>query len=100
MQRLTYDPAARIVEIDSLNLLARPMRRRVGLDDIRHADTIHPMASFEALGKMYFVDPNNFPNVELLAKLTPVSAEEQLAMEQQRQQQQQGVGGMQGTNGP
>ncbi|KAI7840187.1 hypothetical protein COHA_005970 [Chlorella ohadii] len=97
VQRLRYDPATDTVEATTLSLLAQPRTDRFHLNEVTEADSVHPLTSFAARGRKYYVDAQNFPNQELLVrgavKLVPQAAAahavEAANAEQQQQQQQQ-----------
>ncbi|PRW59509.1 transmembrane mitochondrial [Chlorella sorokiniana] len=93
VQRLRYDPTTDMVETTTLTLLARPRTDRFHLNEVTEADSVHPLTSFAARGRKYYVDAQNFPNKELLVKLVPQAAAahavEAANAEQQQQQQQQ-----------
>lgn len=71
VQRLRYHPDTETVEIDALDLLGRMRTTAFPLSSIQEPDTVHPLASFKINGKCYFVDPDNFPDEQLLLRLVP-----------------------------
>jgi hypothetical protein len=79
VQRLTYDPAADVVEVETLTLLNRPRRARFAPAAARPADTLHPLSTFAVGGRYYFLDPQHFGDKALLARLAPGAAAAQLS---------------------
>ena len=93
-------------QVTTLSVLGRPHTTTFHLAESRAADSIHPLTSFEARGRHYYVDADYFENKGLLARLAPVAAaahavegaeahlaaseaQRQQREEQQRQQQEQ-----------
>ena len=99
VQRLRVERRSGTVEAETLTLLARPRTDRFHLGECAEADSVHPLSSFRARGRLYYVDANNFPDRALLAQLVPQAAadaavvdagvEAQQAAQRQQQQRQQ-----------
>ena len=107
--RLRYERPTDTLEATTLTLLSKPRTDRFHLADVRPADTVHPLTSFAARGRLYYLDADNFSDKQLLARLVPQAAaahameaagqhvqqlqqhagQQQPAAQQQQQQQQQ-----------
>jgi hypothetical protein len=55
-------------EITTLTLLARPETRTIRLSEMKEPQTLRPLATFAAQGRIFFVD-GNVADTELLARL-------------------------------
>ena len=76
--RVEYDPGTDVMTVETLNVLARPVQLRFQVGDVEPADGIHPLSNFKIPGgKMLYVDQDNFPDKQLLARLIPCSDLEQ-----------------------
>lgn len=71
VHRLVYDPSTDSADVTTLDLLARPRRQHINVAEAREAETMHPLSSFSAGGKIYYVDADHFANKELLKRLVP-----------------------------
>lgn len=69
--RLVHHPETDAVEVSCLNFLARPRTWRFSVADVSQPDTIHPLSTFAANGKVYYVDKDSFANKRLLERLAP-----------------------------
>lgn len=69
VHKLEYNPDDDSVQIVSLNLFAKPVKHRFHIAEVRQVDTVHPLSSFTAQGKMFYVDQDNFPDKRLLSRL-------------------------------
>lgn len=67
--RLEYEPTTDTVEVEVLNLLARPVRLRFRPQEAQPVESVHPLASFKANGRLLYLDTDNFPDKELLRRL-------------------------------
>lgn len=67
--KLEYNPADDSVEVVCLNLFAKPVKYRFHIAEVRQVDSVHPLSSFSAQGKMFYVDQDNFSNKRLLNRL-------------------------------
>ena len=66
VQRLRYDAATDSVEATTLSLVATPRVDRFHVGEAREADSVHPLASFQARGRRYYLDAANFGDKALL----------------------------------
>ncbi|GBF94473.1 hypothetical protein Rsub_07007 [Raphidocelis subcapitata] len=67
----------------TLTLLGRPRWSEFSLAEVRHPDSLRPLASFKARGRFFYVDRGAMADAELAAALSPVSAAEEAALQQQ-----------------
>ena len=68
MLRLVLDRERGVAHITTLSLLARPMAHEVQLSEFREPQTLRPLATFAAQGRIFFLD-GNIADAELLARL-------------------------------
>ena len=61
-------------KVTALNLLGQPRTTTFHLDEARAVDSIHPLTSFEARGRQFYVDADHFEDKTLLARLAPEAA--------------------------
>jgi hypothetical protein len=106
VQRLRYEHGSDTVEVTTLSLLAQPRTDRFHVSEARDADSVHPLTSFQARGRLYYLDAEHFPDKALMARLVPQAAAAQAmeaasasmgqqppqAQQQQSQAQQQPLG--------
>ena len=71
--RLRYERPTDTLEATTLTLLSKPRTDRFHLADVRPADTVHPLTSFAARGRLSYLDADNFSDMQLLARLVPHS---------------------------
>ncbi|KAK9811076.1 hypothetical protein WJX73_000254 [Symbiochloris irregularis] len=70
VHHLNYRKGSKTVEVDTLNLLARPIHETLRLDDIRPPNTLRPQATFQAHGKIYYVDTDKIEDKKALQELS------------------------------
>ena len=85
------------MQATTLTLTARPRTDSFHVSEATAADTMHPLTSFAARGRLYYLDADHFPDKQLLAALVPdavaataatPAAATEAAVGQQPQQQQ------------
>ncbi|EFN54418.1 hypothetical protein CHLNCDRAFT_135778 [Chlorella variabilis] len=72
--RLRYERGTGSVEASTLTLLGRPRTDRFQLGEVQEAASMHPLTSFQARGRRYYVDAEHFGDKALLARLQPAAA--------------------------
>lgn len=70
VHKLRWQPGSDSFEVEMITWLATFERRTIRFADIRPPETKRPYTTFQANGKIYFVDEEHFPNKALLARLT------------------------------
>lgn len=71
IHKLVWIPGSKEVEVKMLSWMATNLQKTFKLSEVRHAETLRPLVTFEAEGSFYFVDKDHFPDTELLEKLSP-----------------------------
>ncbi|KAL8508679.1 hypothetical protein ACS0TY_019070 [Phlomoides rotata] len=71
VHKLRWQPGSDSFEVQMLSWLATYRSRIINFADIKPAVTNRPYVLFEANGKFYYVDEEQCPHKELVAKLTP-----------------------------
>ena len=66
--RLVLDTAGKQATITTMNFLGRPHTITLRLDEMREPQTLRPLATFAARGRIFFID-GNVANAELLGRL-------------------------------
>ena len=74
VQRLRYERGSDTVEVTTLSLLAQPRTDRFHVSEAGEADSVHPLTSFQARGRRYYLDAEHFPDKALMARLVPQAA--------------------------
>lgn len=77
------------LNVKTLNVLARQRFSTFHLDDVTHPQGLKPLATFMARGQTYYLDRKNFPDPQLLGRLTPVDPAVAAAQEMAEQQRHQ-----------
>ncbi|KAL4423110.1 hypothetical protein ABPG77_004793 [Micractinium sp. CCAP 211/92] len=92
VQQLRYERGSDTLEATTLTLLARPRVDRFHIAEVGEVEGVHPLSSFQARGRRYYVDAEHFPDKALLARLMPQAAAAHVmeaANEQMQQQRRQ-----------
>lgn len=71
VHRLVHKPDEEAVEVTTLDVLGRPRSAAVPLAAVHEADSVHPLSSFAAGGKIYYLDRDHFADKSLLERLAP-----------------------------
>jgi hypothetical protein len=58
--RLRYEPATETVEATTLSLLARPRTDTFHLAEVEEVASVHPLSSFQAHGRRYYLDAGEY----------------------------------------
>ncbi|KAL6778155.1 hypothetical protein ACKKBG_A17135 [Auxenochlorella protothecoides x Auxenochlorella symbiontica] len=74
VQRLEVDRRTGGVRAETLTLWGTDRCHAFHLSDVSAVSGVHPLTSFQALGKTFYVDPSHFGDKELLARLAPEAA--------------------------
>ncbi|KAL4458309.1 hypothetical protein ABPG75_013174 [Micractinium tetrahymenae] len=92
IQQLRYERDTDTLEATTLTLFARPRIDRFHIGEVGEVESVHPLSSFQARGRRYYIDAEHFPDKALLARLMPQAAAAHVmetANQQMQQQQQQ-----------
>ncbi|KDD73173.1 hypothetical protein H632_c2460p0 [Helicosporidium sp. ATCC 50920] len=57
--------------VTTATLLGTPRSQTIRVADIRPVDSVHPLSSFQAGGRVFYVDPNAVRDPEMLALFAP-----------------------------
>ncbi|XP_002981974.2 transmembrane protein 70, mitochondrial [Selaginella moellendorffii] len=71
VRKLSWKPGSKEVAIETLDVLARRVERKIQLSDVHPPDTNKPLVTFFARGNHYYIEEDRFPSPELLKKLVP-----------------------------
>lgn len=74
VHRLEHLPKEDTIKVNSLDMLGRRKQRNIPLTEVSEAQSVHPLSSFAAGGKLYYVDADRFQDKELLARMVPSTA--------------------------
>lgn len=72
--KLVHHPETDSVEITTLDVLGRSRTQTIKLADVSESDSVHPLSSFAAGGKIYYLDRDYFMDKALLERLAPSPA--------------------------
>ena len=73
VHQLRYYDEDKAIDVETLNFLAKKSMNRIPLDSIESGaeGSLHPLSTFRANGKVFYVDKEYFMDKELLALLSP-----------------------------
>ena len=81
--KLVYDPKTESIDVTTLDMLGRSRTQTIKVADVKEADSVHPLSSFGADGKIFYLDKDYFVDKALLERLipSPVTPESQSTTE-------------------
>jgi len=68
---LVHNPTDNSIDVKTLDVLGRSQWRHISLEDVQEAESVHPLSSFAAGRKIYYVDTDRFMDKQLLTRLAP-----------------------------
>eukprot|EP00775_Hariotina_reticulata_P011833 gene11833-11977_t len=76
VHQLLYNDKTDVIRAQTLTLLGGTRWREFAVSSVTQPTGYHPLASFKAGGKTYYVDRANFQDSNLLQRLVPTAAEQ------------------------
>mmetsp|Transcript_26996 Transcript_26996/g.64033 ORF Transcript_26996/g.64033 Transcript_26996/m.64033 type:complete len:234 (-) Transcript_26996:202-903(-) len=75
---LRHDKTTGMIDVKTLSFFAQERWNRFHVNEVSPTASFSPVSTFDARGKTFYVDPDHFQDLDLLAKLTSVPDAEKI----------------------